>query len=102
MGNEPAIRNQPVPDWFTGPGQGCHPAMLGPEERELRDLGDAVHQPVPAPEVQFGQKAERINPTSRELDFIVPLTDGPSYLGDITLAVAPDDVLSGVAQRLPD
>ena len=30
---------------------------------------------------------QRINPTNRVLRFIVPLTDGPSYLGDVELSV---------------
>lgn len=43
---------------------------------------------------------ERINPTNRVLRFIVPLTDGPSYLGDVELSVAPDDSLAVAAPRL--
>ena len=58
-------------DWFNGPGEGWQPAMLGPEERELRALGEAVREPLP--EVKFSPPAERINPTNRELNFIVPL-----------------------------
>ena len=42
----------------------------------------------------------KINPTKRVLRFIVPLTDGPTYLGDVELAVAPDDSLSVLAPRL--
>lgn len=42
----------------------------------------------------------RINPTKRTLRFIVPVTDGPTYLGDVNLAVAPDDSLSIQADRL--
>ena len=42
----------------------------------------------------------RINPTKRVLRFVVPVTDGPSYLGDVNLAVAPDDRLSVQADRL--
>jgi outer membrane usher protein len=34
------------------------------------------------------------------LRFIVPLTDGPSYLGDVELSVAPDDSLAVAAPRL--
>lgn len=48
--------------------------------------------PVPA----FGH---RINPTNRTLRFIVPLADNANYLGDVELAVAPDDSLSVVAPR---
>lgn len=43
---------------------------------------------------------QRINPTNRVLRFIVPLTDGPSYLGDVELSVAPDDSLAVAAPRL--
>lgn len=42
----------------------------------------------------------RINPTQRTLRFIVPVTDGPTYLGDVELAVSPKDELSVVAPRL--
>ena len=44
--------------------------------------------------------AQRINPTNRVLRFIVPLTDGPRYLGDVELSVAPDDSLAVGAPRL--
>jgi len=37
------------------------------------------------------ESSSRINPTKRVLRFIVPLTDGPTYLGDIELAVSPSD-----------
>ena len=87
-------------DWFNGPGGGLPPVMLGLEERALRDLGEAVKAPLPPPDVEFGPPAERINPTSRELVFIVPLTDGPTYLGDVELAVSPRDELSIEAPRL--
>jgi len=46
------------------------------------------------------ESSSRINPTKRVLRFIVPLTDGPTYLGDIELAVSPSDDLSVVAPRL--
>jgi outer membrane usher protein len=49
---------------------------------------DAVRPPV------------KINPTKRTLRFIVPVTDGPTYLGDVTLAVSPDDSLAVQADRL--
>ena len=47
-----------------------------------------------------GADAIKINPTKRTLRFIVPVTDGATYLGDVTLAVAPDDALSVQADRL--
>lgn len=50
---------------------------------------------LPAP--AFGH---RINPTNRTLRFIVPLADNANYLGDVELAVAPDDSLSVVAPRM--
>ena len=58
----------------------------------LSDHGQTVAQADPAP--------VKINPTRRTLRFIVPVTDGPTYLGDVTLAVAPDDSLSVQADRL--
>jgi outer membrane usher protein len=42
----------------------------------------------------------RINPTGRELRFIVPLADGELYLGDLELAVSPQDELSVDGSRL--
>lgn len=42
----------------------------------------------------------RINPTKRTLRFVVPVTDNGVYLGDINLAVAPDDSLSVDSERL--
>lgn len=41
----------------------------------------------------------RLNPTRRVLRFVVPLTDGETYLGDVDLAVAPDDAMSVSADR---
>ena len=98
MGNELAFKDQPVIDWFHGPGDGLIPAMLEPDSAEVRE--QAKPGPVALPEVQFGQGAERINPTSRELRFIVPLTVDQTYLGDVELAVSPQDVLSLDAPRL--
>lgn len=83
-----------------GPEAGPAPALLGPEERELRALGDKVGAPLP--DVEFGQTATRINPTKRDLHFTVPLTDGDTYLGDIELTVSPQDLLSVDAPRLLD
>ena len=54
-------------------------------------------KPVVFPVPAFGH---RVNPTARTLRFIVPVTDGTSYLGDVELAVAPDDALSVVAPRM--
>lgn len=98
VGNEFLLRDQPVPDWFMGPGAGWQPAMLGLEERELRALGDAVKEPLP--DVKFSPPPERINPTNRVLEFIVPLTIDQTYLGDVNLAVSPQDALSVDAPRL--
>ena len=42
----------------------------------------------------------RINPTKRVLRFVVPLTDNGNYLGDVDLAVDPQDRLSVKAERL--
>jgi outer membrane usher protein len=53
----------------------------------------------PAP-VDAAPTPIKINPTKRTLRFIVPVTDGQTYLGDVTLAVAPDDSLSVQADRL--
>lgn len=47
--------------------------------------------PVPKP---------KINPTKRVLRFVVPLTDNGNYLGDVDLAVDPQDRLSVKAERL--
>jgi outer membrane usher protein len=60
---------------------------------------DAVPQAMAA-EVAPAPAPVKINPTKRILRFIVPVTDGPTYLGDIDLAVAPDDSLSVAKPRL--
>jgi len=59
-----------------------------------------VAQMAPGPAAASARPTQRINPTKRTLRFIVPVTDGPVYLGDIDLAVAPDDALSVQAARL--
>lgn len=53
----------------------------------------AVAQSVAAPPI-------KINPTKRVLRFDVPLTDNGNYLGDVELAVDPQDRLSVKAARL--
>lgn len=53
-----------------------------------------------SPELPAPPPAQRINPTKRTLRFVVPVSDGPSYLGDANLAVAPDDSLSVQAERM--
>lgn len=64
-----------------------------PPPAHLAQADKPMVLPVPA----FGH---RLNPTARTLRFIVPVTDGTNYLGDVELAVAPDDALSVVAPRL--
>src|SRR5579872_5280890 len=53
----------------------------------------------PSPTLEPAAKA-RINPTKRVLRFVVPLTDDGNYLGDVDLAVDPQDRLSVKAERL--
>ena len=65
------------------------PLSAGPAGADTA-VRSAVSPPVKA----------RINPTKRTLRFIVPVTDGPTYLGDVALAVAPGDLLSVQADRL--
>lgn len=62
----------------------------------LADPYPATAMVAPAPVAA----RERINPTKRVLRFVAPLTDGPSYLGDVELLVAPDDSIAIVAPRL--
>ena len=59
----------------------------------------AAAQAAPALEAAADPAATRINPTQRTLRFVVPVTDGPRYLGDVILAVAPDDAISVQADR---
>jgi len=58
-----------------------------------------ARDPAPIPVADFPPR-QRINPTKRTLRFVVPLTDGPTYLGDVDLAVSPLDELSVAAPRL--
>lgn len=86
-------------DWFGG-SEGPIAVLLGPEERALHASAEGAQSALP--EVAFAPPAERINPTKRDLHFTVPLTDGPTYLGDIELTVSPQDVLSVDGARLLD
>lgn len=72
------------------------PAGAGDVEPTL----PASAQESPQPAGPSPSPAHRINPTKRTLRFVVPVTDGPAYLGDVNLAVAPDDSLSVQAERL--
>lgn len=68
-------------------------------------MGAAINLAIAAeaPALPAGGTASaqgKINPTNRVLRFIVPITDGPTYLGDVDLAVATDDTLSVRAPRL--
>ena len=99
MGNEVAIRGRPVLDWFLALPDGALPAHYPPLDDEWHQAAEP--RSTALPEVAFGQApAPRINPTKRELRFVVPLADGQSYLGDIELAVSPQDALSVEAPRL--
>lgn len=68
--------------------------FAGPAATPLFALVQAAVEAAPASE------RVRINPTKRTLRFVVPLNDGETYLGDVDLAVAPDDTLSVAAPRL--
>jgi outer membrane usher protein len=111
MGNELALRSQPVADWFMGSPGGLPPEMRGLLKGSVYEAASVDQAELP--EVHIGQStaakksdaepalpAERINPTKHELRFIVPLADGPTYLGDIELAVSSNDALSVEAPRL--
>ena len=109
-----------MPVWLNGPPGGLPPAMFSQLKGSVHD--HPVYHRAELPSVAFGQASsstdaaappaaaaptdretktpDRINPTSRELRFIVPLTDGSSYLGDIELAVSIKDELSVEAPRL--
>lgn len=71
------------------------PADLPYQTPEVHQVEAAKLGELPSPAF-----AHRINPTTRTLRFIVPLADGAVYLGDVELAVAPDDSMSVVAPRL--
>lgn len=88
-------------DWVMGTGEGPLPRRLPTFRAQLQ--GEPANDTTAAPDVQFGQTAPpvaRINPTNRELRFIVPLTVDTIYLGDLELAVSPQDVLSVDAARV--
>ena len=68
--------------------------FAGPAATPLFALVQAAVEAAPASE------RVRINPTKRTLRFVVPLNDVETYLGDVDLAVAPDDTLSVAAPRL--
>jgi outer membrane usher protein len=71
-------------------------------------LAEPAQMPAPvevavvadSPETPALPLVRRMNPTGKALRFIVPVSDGPTYLGDVELIVAPDDSLSIVAPRL--
>ena len=56
--------------------------------------------PVELPTAEASAPKVKINPTKRVLRFVVPLTDNGNYLGDVDLAVDPNDALSVKAERL--
>ena len=92
MGNDAALLSQPMLDWSPAPATVVAVASLASSQA----AGSSADAP-PAPPTPL-----RINPTNRELRFTVPLTDGPTYLGDVELAVSPRDLLSVEAPRLLD
>ena len=87
-----------MPVWYHAPMDGVLLALPDTDRPEaqapLSGGGGGL------PEVQFAPSQAKINPTNRELRFIVPLTDGPTYLGDLELAVSPQDDLSVDAPRM--
>lgn len=90
MGNDAALLSQPMLDWSPAPATVVAVASL------------TATQAVAASGTALPPPSARINPTNRELRFTVPLTDGPTYLGDVDLAVSPRDLLSVEASRLLD
>ncbi|WP_176593728.1 fimbria/pilus outer membrane usher protein [Sphingobium sp. EM0848] len=73
------------------------PAYGAPKPEDGRDLVPA--QSATASPAEGGPQPQRINPTKRTLWFVVPLADGPAYLGDVELAVSPGDELSVATPR---
>lgn len=71
--------------------------MLGPAAM-LAVVTPSV-APVAEPAIVAAARP-RLNPTKRVLRFVVPLTDGGVYRGDVELAIDPDDRLSVKAARL--
>lgn len=74
--------------------------MLEPVAFMALAAAQAVAQSVPESGAQIAVAPVKINPTKRILRFVVPVTDDGLYLGDINLAVAPDDSLSVDSGRL--
>lgn len=72
---------------------------MAPAAAAWIDADSNMTPPVPVVSTPAAVK-QRINPTNRVLRFVVPLTDGPAYLGDVELSVAPDDSLAIAAPRL--
>ncbi len=96
-------------DWFDAPPEAALLLALRASTRVAAfEQARGAQAPVPpAPEPAAGVaapppplSAERINPTSRVLRFIVPVNDGEVYLGDVQLAVSPRDELSVEAPRM--
>jgi outer membrane usher protein len=74
------------------------PALLALAVSAAQATGLAPASAPPEPPAPVAKT--RINPTKRVLRFVVPLTDNGNYLGDVDLAVDPDDRLSVRAPRL--
>lgn len=66
----------------------------------MATVAQAAQPAAPADAAGPAIATVRINPTNRVLRFVVPVTDNGQYLGDVNLAVAPDDSLSVDSERL--
>src|SRR5579859_1054087 len=96
MRSELALLGQPMAVWLAPDAHGAISALFAAPGQMAGEVSSGQR-----PETAFA-KPERINPTKRELRFIVPLTDGETYLGDLELAVSPQDMLSVDSVRLLD
>jgi outer membrane usher protein len=61
---------------------------------------DAASTAIPSGAAAPAAPAARINPTKRDLHFIVPVTDGDTFLGEVELTVSPRDELSVQSDRM--
>jgi outer membrane usher protein len=98
VGLDLSLRGQPIVDWFDAPSEAA--LMLALETASFVVAAQDAGGGEVAPPAAAQPPAPKINPTARELRFIVPVSDGEIYLGDVELAVSPRDELSIEAPRL--
>jgi outer membrane usher protein len=76
------------------------PGTAGPAATAPAPTGQTTPPAVSAATAQPAAEEVRLNRTGRTMTIVIPLKDGPNYLGDVDVQVRPDDTVLIALDRL--